>query len=139
MDNERRGIWAWLNRARDIDREIEALESAKQEAHDALTRITQNYESDGAQTSKDPHKFDRLAELDSLIDGKVTDLIAVKTEIMTEIGKLENGKQRTVLIDYYVRCMTFEQIAVSIGCSFRNVAYTKKRGVQALEKIAVFH
>ncbi len=126
--------WKWLDRARTIDREIEALLAAKDEARDQLTKITQSYESDGSQSSKDPHKFDRLAELESLIDEKVDQLEKTKVEILAEINKLESGKQRTVLIDYYVRCMTFEEIAVATGRSFRNVAYTKKRGVQAVEK-----
>lgn len=126
--------WKWLDRARTIDREIEALLAAKDEARDQLTKITQSYESDGSQSSKDPHKFDRLAELESLIDEKVDQLEKTKVEILAEINKLESGKQRTVLIDYYVRCMTFEEIAVATGRSFRNVAYTKKRGVHAVEK-----
>ena len=126
--------WKWLDRARTIDREIEALLAAKDEARDQLTKITQSYESDGSQSSKDPHKFDRLAELESFIDEKVDQLEKTKVEILAEINKLESGKQRTVLIDYYVRCMTFEEIAAATGRSFRNVAYTKKRGVQAVEK-----
>lgn len=137
--DERRGIWAWLNRARHIDDEIAALEAAKEEARDSVTRITQNYEADGAQTSKDPHKFDRLAELESLIDEKISEQLRAKKEILIEIDKLDNPRLKAVLIDYYVARMTFEQIAVKMNCSFRNVAYMKKRGVQALEKIAVFH
>lgn len=133
-EDKKVNAWKWLDRARTIDREIEALLAAKDEARDQLTKITQSYESDGSQSSKDPHKFDRLAELESFIDEKVDQLEKTKVEILTEINKLESGKQRTVLIDYYVRCMTFEEIAVATGRSFRNVAYTKKRGVQAVEK-----
>lgn len=135
MDNERRGIWAWLKRARDIDKEKDALEKAQQEARDAMTRITQNYETDGAQTSKDPHKFDRLAELDNLIAEKLAELAAVQTEILRAITMLENGKQRTVLIDYYVRCMTLEETAAEMHITFRHVLRIRKVAVQNLEKL----
>ena len=139
MDRDKNNAWKWLARARTIDREIEALIGAKQDTRDNLTRITQNYSADGAQSSKDPHKFDRLAELESIIDQKIDELIAVKVEITQAIEKLTNGKHRTVLLNYYVRLMTLEQIAVEMGCSFRNVAYTKKRAVQEIEKILSFH
>lgn len=133
-EKEKLNALKWLGRARGIDREIDTLLAAKDEAREQLTKITQSYQSDGAQTTKDPHKFDRLVELESIIDEKVDELVNVKTEILAEINKIESGKQRTVLVDYYVRCMTFEEIAVATGRSFRNVAYTKKRGVQAVEK-----
>ena len=60
----------WLGRARYIDLEISALEQDRKIAVDRLTRITQSYDSDGAQTSPDPHKFDRLAEYDEQIQQK---------------------------------------------------------------------
>ena len=108
----------WLGRARGINREIDALLKAKQEARDQLTRMTQNYQSDGAQSSKDPHKFDRLGELENMIDQKINELLQVKTEITEAITQLKDGRQRTVLLNYYVRCKTQEEIAVEMRYSY---------------------
>ena len=91
MEEKRITARQWLGRARGINREIEALTNAKQETRDQLLRITQNYSSDGAQSTKDPHKYDRLAELEDLIDQKVDELIRVKREITEEISKLQEG------------------------------------------------
>lgn len=134
MDNVKMSAKQWLGRARGISCEIEILLTAKNEALDNLTRVTQRYDADGAQSSKEVHKIERLLELEEVIDKKVDELMHVKAEIVAEIGKVHNTKQRQVLLCYYVRGLSLERIAVELNCSFRNVAYLKKRGVQAVEK-----
>lgn len=127
----------WLGRARSINREIDSLRSAKQEAWDQLTRITQNYESDGAQSTKDPHKLDKIAELDSAIAQNVQDLMRVKAEILTAIGNLEDGRHRIVLLDYYIRGMTLEKIAVETHTSYRQTKRYHRAGISEIEKMAL--
>lgn len=124
----------WLGRARGINREIDALIHAKQEARDQLLRITQNYESDGAQSTKDPHKYDRLAELEDMLDKKVGELILVKQEITAAINKLQDGRQRTVLVDYYVRCISLEQTAYEMSYSYANVKKIRARAIETIGK-----
>jgi DNA-directed RNA polymerase specialized sigma subunit len=125
----------WLGRARFIDREIALLQKTKAETRDSLTKITQSYESDGAQVSKDPHKFDRLAELESMIDEKVDELTATKKEILQVIFKLEDRRQKMVLISYYIRMKTFEQIAVEMNYSFRQITNIRRRGIMEVQKL----
>lgn len=124
----------WLGRARTIDRELHALVKTRQETMDLLTSITQNYATDGAQSTKDPHKYDKLVELDNLIDQRTMELIRVRSEILTTIGLVQSGAQRTVLISYYVRGKTLEDIAEEMGCSSRNVQNIRKRGIAWVEK-----
>lgn len=124
----------WLGRARTIERELKALVRTRQETMDLLTSITQNYSSDGAQSTKDPHKFDRLTELDNLIEQRTADLIRVRSEILTAISNVQSGSQRTVLISYYVRGKTLEDIGEEMGCSSRNVQNIRKRGIAWVEK-----
>ena len=124
----------WLGRARGINREIETLLNTKQEARDQLLRITQNYSKDGAQSTKNPHKYDRLVELDNLIDQKVDELLTVKAEITAAINSLEDGRQRCVLLSYYVRCKTLEETAVEMHYSYRAVKKYHRAGILELEK-----
>jgi DNA-directed RNA polymerase specialized sigma24 family protein len=119
----------WLGRARMIDREIAALTDAKRETREQLTRITQNYSADGAQTSKDPHKYDKLAELESLIDSKVSELCEIKAEITAAIIQIPDGRRRCVLLSYYVRCMTLEQIAVEMSYNYRHIKRLLREGI----------
>ena len=88
----------YLNRVRRIDKEIAALLRLVQSTRSSLETITQNYNSDGAQSTKNPHKFDRLVELESLVDAKIDEQIALKSEIITTIMKLPDRRQRLVLM-----------------------------------------
>ena len=125
----------WLSRARFIDREIALLQKTKEETRDNLTKITQSYESDGAQTTKDPHKYDRLVELENEIDQKVDELIATKREILNVIFKVEDRNQRQVLISYYIRMKTLEKIAVEMNYSFRQIGNIRRYGIREVQKI----
>ena len=125
----------WLGRARSINREIDALRAAKQEAWDQLTKITQNYNSDGAQSSPDPHKHDRIAELEDQIDRKIRELMLTKAEILMVIGKIQDGRKRTILCDYYIRGMTLEQIAVEISYSYAHVKRLRAEGIADVQKM----
>lgn len=125
----------WLGRARNIDHEIDNLIREKQRAKDRLTKITQSYESDGAQMTKDPHKFDRLAELENEIDQQVDELVETKREIMAVIKQLKNRPQRMALQDYYIAMMTWEETAVDLHYSFQGVMQLRKRAIAEVEKL----
>ena len=111
----------YLYRVRRIDKEIEALLRLVQRTRESLETTTQNYEADGAQSSKNPHKLDRLAELESMVDEKIDEQIALKAETLETIMKLEDRRQRLVLMEYYIEMKTFEQVAVDINYSWRQV------------------
>lgn len=125
----------WLGRARFIDREIALLQKTKEETRDNLTKITQSYESDGAQMTKDPHKFDRLVEIENMIDQKVDELIDTKKEITAIIFKLDDRNQKLVLISYYLRMMTLEKIAVEMNYSFRQIVNIRRHGIMEVQKL----
>lgn len=125
----------WLSRGRGLDREIDSLLRTKQETKDRLTSITQNYDSDGAQSTKDPHKFDRLLEIENLIDNKIDELVAVKAEILAAIFKLEDYRERAVLKGRYIDMKTFEEIAVDVHYSWKQTHRIHARGLKAIEQI----
>jgi DNA-directed RNA polymerase specialized sigma subunit len=124
----------WLGRARYIEREIALLQKTKEETRDSILKITQTYDSDGAQITPDPHKFDRLVELEGMIDKKIDELIETKKEIIAEIFKLEDRNQRQVLMSYYIRMKTFEKIAVEMNYSFRQITNIRRRGILEIDR-----
>ena len=125
----------WLGRARGINREIEAKEEELQRARDAVTRITQNYESDGAQSSKDPHKFDRIVEYVDFVREKLNELYAVKTEIAFVINQIPNSRQRVALEKYYIGGKTWEEVAVEMHYNYSRVMDFRRAGIAAVEWI----
>lgn len=125
----------WLNRARGIEKEIAKLKETQCKTREQVTSITQSYNSDGAQSSKDPHKFDRLAELDDLISTRMDDLIKVKAEILTMINQLSDRRQRLVLISYYVDGKTWEQTAVDLNYSYMHVTRIHGYALKEIEPL----
>lgn len=109
----------WLMRARNIDREIDALLHSLSETRDRVLKITQSISGDTVQSTKDPHRYDRLAELEEEIDEKVDNLVRVKAEIVNTVARIDDQRLREILTRRYVDGATFEQIAVDMGFSWR--------------------
>ena len=125
----------YLNRVRRIDKEISALLRLVQKTRESLETITQNYDSDGAQSTKNPHKYDRLVELESLVDQKIDEQIQMKADILCTIMQLDDRRQRLVLMEYYIEMKTFEQVAVDINYSWRQIMNIHGRALKAIEYV----
>lgn len=111
----------WLMRARNIDREIDSLVKARGELYDRVTKITQSYTGDVVQSTKDPHRFEKLAEYEIEIDHRIDKLIDVKREINAKINQLPDWKLRMVLFERYLLGRTWEQIAVDMHYTYQHV------------------
>ena len=120
---------------RRIDKEISALLRLVQTTRESLESITQNYNSDGAQVTKDPHKFDRLIELEALVDSKVDEQIELKAEILRTIMQLDDRRQRLVLMEYYIEMKTWEQVAVDLNYAFRHVIRLHGMALKSIQQI----
>lgn len=125
----------WLNRGRRIDQEISKLMETRELIEARLTSITQSYDSDGAQATKDPHKFDRLVEIDSLISERADELTRTKAEILTTINHLPDSRQRMVLISYYIDGKTWEQTAVDLHYSYMHIMRIHGYALVEIEKM----
>ena len=125
----------WLNRGRRIDQEISKLMETKELIEARLTSIAQSYDSDGAQATKDPHKFDRLVEIDSLISERADELTRTKAEILTTINQLTDSRQRMVLISYYIDGKTWEQTAVDLHYSYMHIMRIHGYALVEIEKM----
>ena len=112
----------FLKQARGIDREIKALEDARQQELARVLSVTAKLTGDPVSGTKDPHRFDRLAELDELINRKIDDLVDTKAEIITGIYRLRDGRYRTVLLEHYINMKAFAEIAADMGMSERHIA-----------------
>jgi len=111
----------WLRQARGINREINVLLEARQQEYQRILSVTAKLVDTPIHGTKDPHKFDRLLELDEVINSKIDELSRVQAEIIAGIYALKDGRYRTVLLDYYVNMKTFAKIAEDMGISERHV------------------
>ena len=125
----------YLNRVRRIDEDIAELIETKAKAREALTRMTQNYNSDGSQQSPDPHKFDRLAVLDSLIDELVDQQVTTKAEILATIAKVKDNRLRILLEKYYINVKTWEQVGKEMHYSYSHLMRMHGYALYAVDEI----
>ena len=124
----------FLSRGRWIEREITSLIRTRDETRDRLTHITQNYDGDGAQTTKDPHKFDSLVELEDKIDELIDRLYATKTEILGVIDRLEDRREFLALNVYYIDMKTWEEVCVELHYSWRQTMYIRKQAIKHVDE-----
>lgn len=125
----------YMNRVRRVDQEIQMLERMIQKTRDSVESMTQKYDGDGAQATKNPHKFDRLVELEGLVDQKIQEQLTLKTETLLTIGKLKDRRQRMILTEYYLEMKTWEQVAVDIGYSYQHVMRLHGYALKAVSEI----
>lgn len=125
----------FLSRGRWIEREISALMRTRDETRDRLTHITQSYDGDGAQSTKDPHKFDALVELEYKLDERIDALCAVKTEILDTICQLEDSRERLALQLYYIDMKTWEEVCVEMNYSWKQIMRIRKRAIANVEAL----
>lgn len=122
-----------LSKGRWLDREINSLIKTRDETKDRLTHITQNYEADGSQSTKDPHKFDKLVELEDQINPMIDDLVDQKMLSLDLISHLDDSRERMILKMYYVDMMTWEQIAVAANLSWTHTMRLRKSALKNLD------
>lgn len=125
----------WLLRAKRLDEEIEQLLETRDREKERVTKITQTLSGSVVQSTKDPHKFDRLVELEMEIDNAVDELIAVKAEVLSGIMKLSDSRHRKILRLRYVDGKTFEEIAVEIKYSWKQTMRLHGAALAKMEEL----
>lgn len=112
----------WLMRAWKIDEEIDALLAAKQKAYERCTSVTTKPRDVIVSSSADPDApLVAWQNIEKLIDDRVDQLTQVKAEILGAIEAVPDCTLRTLLIARYINFKTWEQIAVDMGYSWRQV------------------
>lgn len=125
----------WLSRARYCDREITVLQKAKDREKQRLLSITASLDGDTVTTTKDPHKFDRYVELAAMLDAKIDELYSIKQEVERTVDEVQDPRYRQLLRLRYVSVMTWEEIAVTMSYSFRQVCRMHGEALIAVDLI----
>lgn len=117
----------WLNRARNIDKEIDILKQEKVEAFEDATKITSAAEGERVQISADngsENKFIEYSEYSVLVDKRIDELYAIKCEILNAINAVEDGTLRRLLELRYLQGETWERIAQSMHYSYKHIVHS---------------
>ena len=125
----------WLRRYINADHRIDSLLRERQDVYDRLTKITAALDSESVSSTKDPHKYDELADLDVYIYQRVAQSMAIRTEIITAIDELEDWRYRDILKYRYINGFTWDQIANTISYSYMQVTRLHGSALKAIEPI----
>ena len=122
----------WLSRATNIDKEIGRLLRERRAAWDRAVSITSRVNANCVSGTKDPHKYDTLVAYENLIDAKVDELYAIKQEIMAAINNVQDSTLRALLTEKYINGKKWEQIAVDLNYSWRQIIRLHGRALQEI-------
>lgn len=115
----------WLQRAWNIEKEIQELEERRMTVRNEILRITPSYEYRGNQTFHSGNckeaKYIKLIEFSQRIDKHIEELYKVKTEIDKAIDKVPNSKLRRLLKLRYIDFKTWEDIADEMNYALRHI------------------
>ena len=125
----------WLWRYQNADHKIESLLRERQDVYDRLIKITAALDGDAVSSTKDPHKFDELAELDVFIRQRVAQSMEIRIEITTAIDQLEDWRHRDILTYRYINGYTWEQVAGAVHVALRHVYRIHGDALSALRPI----
>ena len=134
MTDEQIAAWDWLSRGYKIDREVAALEAAKQSVLNDLTRGTSQLAPDKVQTSKvntSERMMLKYAELTAQIDRRIDALIDTKAEILAAINRVDDATLRALLVNRYVNLMRWEQVAISMNYNYPWTMELHRRALSA--------
>lgn len=133
---------SYLQSARDLKFRIEQLEEERAEILETMTliksisdyseRVQTSPQGDGLER-KVIQIMERLEKKDQEIIGKVVTLRIRRENIRNRICRMREGQSRRFLIDYYIKCKSWDQI-------FREYQiepdyHIKKKAIEELERL----
>lgn len=110
----------WLGRARKLRLRLCALEDSKQRSYAHAVSSTAGL-GERVAGGEPGDKLVAYAEVSLAVDQQIKKLEQVRAEILQVIGKVEDNTLATLLTEYYVNDKTWEEVAVQMQYSWRQV------------------
>ena len=129
----------YLRQIEILDHRIMAKTEERQSVLDMLLRITpvmRDTTSGGASGhDKMENGVVKLTAYEGEISADIERLISLKREISEMIDRVENPKRRAVLRSRYINYKNFEQIAVDMNMTERNIYHIHRKALRDVGKI----
>lgn len=129
----------YLKQVRRLDININSL--LEQVAHlkamtlKITTTLKQEAGSGGGNQDKIGDAIAKIVDLEAEINQKIDEYVDKKREISDVIEQVDNADQVDVLHKRYLLHEPWEQIALEMCCTYRNVCYIHGRALQAVANI----
>ena len=124
----------WLSRGFWLRQEKAQIVKMRQEVIDRLTNITQQIGNAAVSGTKDPHKFDVIAEFDLELKEKEEEIDKARRDIFKAIRSLPDRRLRVVMSARYLDCMKWPEIAEIMHYQERQVYRLHGKALAELAK-----
>lgn len=129
----------YLWRVRDAARELKCLEQEYEQAKaDILHLKGIAYDGDRVSGGKIGDLSDAIEKLEGYaqrLNGKWNELIALRKEAEERIDDLKDGRYRAILKRRYLCGQSWEQVAVTMGYTYRGVTGLHGKALKAFDEI----
>jgi len=129
-------VRAYLWRVRDIERDLKLLEQEYEQAKDDILHLKAiQYDANKVSGGKIGDLSDAIIMLEKYaeeINLQWNCLIALRKEARVQIEQIPDGRYRAVLLGRYLYGQSWEQVAVSMGYTYRNVLKLHGKALQSL-------
>lgn len=133
----------YLNKIRTIDMMINSKVEQVEELRCRLTNISCSNDGDRVQTSLSADKFTdtiaKIIELENKINADIDALVEYKDKAREMIECMCDDVEKVVLYDRYFNNMSFEQIAVNCGYSWRHIHRIHANALRNFEDVMECH
>lgn len=110
----------WLGRARKLRLRLSALEDSKQRSYARAVSSTAGL-GERVSGGEPGDKLAAYAEVSLAADRQIQELERTRAEILQVIGQVEDNTLATLLTEYYVNDKTWEEVAVQMRYSWRQI------------------
>ena len=122
-----------------LDAQIDGLIQDLADAKAKATKVTSAFSPAVVTRSSDPDQMEtgvmKIIELKKQINQKIDEFVDRKREMESIIEKVEDADQVKVLRKRYFEYKSWEQIAVEVGCKYRNVHYIHGDALKVVEAL----
>ena len=125
----------WLMRGWKIDKEINSLIEARDRIYERTLGGAVGYGEkvqSSRQNTEENLRITYIAYTEK-INNRIKELNEIKTEIITAINNVQSSTLRTLLIERYINYKTWNEIAETMGYSYKHVVHNMHS--QALKKV----
>ncbi len=127
----------YLRRAYNLDKFIDAclVELSKVREYYGLVRSL-DYSRDKIQASPENNMekaIIKIVDMENMINDKIDQLVDLKNEIRSNIDELPDDTDRLILTYRYICFLSWEEIAVKMGYSYRNIHRVHAKALKDFE------
>lgn len=126
----------WLKNGRNLNFEIQALREARNRALNAAVGGAVDYGAERVQTSGGngtERLFVAYSQYSAELERRIAELEDYQAEMLRLINKVSNTTYRTLLIEYYINCKSWEDVGTDMHYSYVHIV--NRLHPQALNEI----